>query len=234
MDIKDNEIPQSLIEECIEMSAKNGEIMCIFDRYTMDVIEGKKGNETDVKFYIKPWYHVLSMPSRSIYYDTETKLVNRFRKIDKVMSFLESIDFVKYDCNDIQIERDNVFFNEKINTYLTLKPNLMIYINNQFIFYDPTKLLSIVIDIGGLEYKRDLQIKHLFLCQKVEENNRIDEKENNKKEKNKNMELIKEVKKLEGILSMDILKKLDIFIINSNLDKKQRAELVDILLEIKD
>lgn len=40
--------------------------------------------------------------------------------------------------------------------------------------------------------------------------------------------IIKEINELEGVYSKNFLEKLEIFIINSNLDKEQRVKLINL------
>lgn len=46
--------------------------------------------------------------------------------------------------------------------------------------------------------------------------------------------MVNEIKKLEGNITDDNLKRLDIFFSNCNLDKKQREQLVEIIYDISD
>lgn len=46
--------------------------------------------------------------------------------------------------------------------------------------------------------------------------------------------MVNEIKKLEGNISDDNLKRLDLFFSNCNLDEKQRQQLVEIIYDISD
>lgn len=144
------EIPQELIDRCEDVSKLNCETYFIFDgKITTKVVSNSSSREEKLAYLTgeldqelekyKETYHIgdenffNDLPSRFSYYDTETKLTCRYKKIDLVIEYLDKLGFTKSQFNYgaeyeqsfyIEIrDEDNKFIEKFI---VRLQPNLFI------------------------------------------------------------------------------------------------------------
>ena len=143
-----SDIPQELIDECEKMS-ENGETHFIFDTQTTNLVKSRwKDLRTDEKRDLLldqlldvNKYHIgnvnifsLTLPSRFSYYDTETKLSDRYERYNAVIGFLNKIGFVKNDVLGANYgpEFEQSFILEMVDNQgyykilIRLRPNLFI------------------------------------------------------------------------------------------------------------
>jgi hypothetical protein len=145
-----SEIPQELIDDCERTASLTEETYFIFDsEITRKVISNSSSREEKIAYLTgeldtelekyNNTYHIGSVnffegfPSRFSYYDTETKLTCRYKKIDLVIEYLDKLGFTKSQFNYgaeyeqsfyIEIrDEDNKFIEKFI---VRLQPNLFI------------------------------------------------------------------------------------------------------------
>ena len=143
-------IPQDLIDKCESSSLLTGETYFIFDSLiTKKVISNSSSREEKLAYLTdelddelekyNDTYHIGDIsffdgfPSRFSYYDTETKLTCRYKKIDLVIEYLDKLGFTKSQFNYgaefeqsfyIEIrDEDNKFIEKFI---VRLQPNLFL------------------------------------------------------------------------------------------------------------
>ena len=143
-------IPQDLIDKCESSSLLTGETYFIFDSLiTKKVMSNSSSREANLSYLTgeldedlakySDTYHIGDIqffdgfPSRFSYYDTETKLTCRYKKIDLVIEYLDKLGFTKSQFNYgaeyeqsfyIEIrDEDNKFIEKFI---VRLQPNLFI------------------------------------------------------------------------------------------------------------
>jgi hypothetical protein len=146
----DADIPQDLIDKCESSALLTGETYFIFDSLiTKKVIANSSSREEKLAFLTgeldqelekyKETYHIGDIqffdgfPSRLSYYDTETKLTCRYKKVDLVIEYLDKLGFTKSQFNYgaefeqsfyIEIrDEDNKFIEKFI---VRLQPNLFV------------------------------------------------------------------------------------------------------------
>lgn len=146
------EIPQELIDRCEDASKLTGETYFIFDgKITTKIVTNFYDRDEKLKFLLgeidselekyKDTYHIgdenffNDLPSRFSYYDTETKLTCRYKKLDLVIDYLDKLGFTKSQFNYgfeyeqsfyIEIFDENNKFIEKF--IVRLQPNLFVKI----------------------------------------------------------------------------------------------------------
>jgi hypothetical protein len=142
------EIPQHLIDDCEKLSENNKKTYFIFDNYSKNYIEASRHPEKDEKreyileklfdnkqeqdlpFSIGDLSDLKDMPSRYIYYDTETKQTDKYKRYDFVLSFIKKLGFTPSEHN-LGIEYEQVFNmseeigGEKIELTIRLNQNLI-------------------------------------------------------------------------------------------------------------
>ena len=144
------EIPQELIDRCEDVSKLTGEISFIFDGKITSKIATNFYDRSEKLAYLtgeldqelekyKDTYHIgdenffNDLPSRFSYYDTETKLTCRYKKVDLVIEYLDKLGFTKSQFNYgpeyeqsfyIEIRDENNKFIEKF--IVRLQPNLFL------------------------------------------------------------------------------------------------------------
>jgi hypothetical protein len=103
-----SEIEQHFIDECDRLAEKTGETHFLFDTKLSHFIKRKdifKKEESDLSQLEEEAYHIGTeidfgaMPSRFSYYDTETKLKDRYEKYAFTTRFIESLHFVPSEFN---------------------------------------------------------------------------------------------------------------------------------------
>lgn len=139
-----SEIPLELINQCEKLFEETGEIHFIFDTEITNFIKIKEEPNKEEKRDISisqifgDKYHIgteevfsQTLPSRFSYYDTETKLCDRYQRYKSVTNFLEKIGFTK-DENSLgpEFEQSFIFIlteeNYNYKSIIRLKPNLFI------------------------------------------------------------------------------------------------------------
>ena len=187
---KENEIKQSLIEECEELSIKNNKTYFIFDDMVSNRIKSNNQTTTqtlrDEKLNVlledEDSYHIgteddfKGLPSRYSYYDTETKLVGRYRRYDFVTSYLSKIGFTPVITN-LGPEYEQSYLIELVDEKFIcrLKPNLflkIIYQNSYFSdyehktifegFFKKTEIFEIMKSVAGKSFLRDLKLSQIL------------------------------------------------------------------------
>jgi len=145
-----SEIPQELIDKCEVSSKITGETCFIFDSLiTKKIITNLSSREERLAFLTgelddeldkyNETYHTGGIeffegfPSRFSYYDTETKLICRYKKIDLVMNYFDKLGFTRSEFNYgpeyeqsfyIEIRDEENKFIEKF--IIRLQPNLFL------------------------------------------------------------------------------------------------------------
>lgn len=187
---KENEIKQSLIEECEELSIKNNKTYFIFDDMVSNRIKSNNQTTTqtlrDEKLNVlledEDSYHIgteddfKGLPSRYSYYDTETKLVGRYRRYDFVTSYLSKIGFTPVITN-LGPEYEQSYLIELVDEKFIcrLRPNLflkIIYQNSYFVdcgqktifegFFKKTEIFEIMKSVAGTSFARDLKLSQIL------------------------------------------------------------------------
>jgi hypothetical protein len=147
-----SEIPQELIDNCERTTSLTGETYFIFDsEITKKVISNSSTREEKLAYLTgeldkeldkyNDTYHIGGVeffegfPSRFSYYDTETKLTCRYKKVDLVIEYFDKLGFTKSQFNYgaeyeqsfyIEIRDDDNKFIEKF--IVRLQPNLFVKI----------------------------------------------------------------------------------------------------------
>ena len=101
-----SEIEQHFIDECDRLAEETGETHFLFDTKLSNFIKKKKSiNKEELCLLEEEAYHIGTeidfgaMPSRFSYYDTETKLKDRYEKYTFATRFIESLHFVASEFN---------------------------------------------------------------------------------------------------------------------------------------
>ena len=96
-------------------------------------------DDPDNKFYIGSECEYNQMPSRFAYYDTETKVVGRYSRYNKVLEFFNNLGFQPGLSNlGPEYEQSFTLNIEEIQLILRIKPNLIINITCYKNFYNHT------------------------------------------------------------------------------------------------
>ena len=140
-----SEIPQKLIDECEELS-NDGETYFIFDnkvttniksQYIHNKDEVRDFNLTEIlsdeddKYHIGTELYFRELPSRFSYYDTETKLTDRYDRYNYVLKFIKNLTFEPSKSN-FGPEFEQSFILEILDSgefhkyVIRVKPNLFI------------------------------------------------------------------------------------------------------------
>jgi hypothetical protein len=179
------EIPPELIDRCEDASKLTGETYFIFDgKITTKIATNFYDRDERLNFLLgeldeelekyKDTYHIgdekffNDLPSRFSYYDTETKLTCRYKKIDLVIEYLDKLGFTKSPFNYgpeyeqsfyIEIRDENNKFIEKF--IIRLQPNLFLKIiqcdeNNTSIyngFFNKQKIMNSISNASIVGYE---------------------------------------------------------------------------------
>jgi len=150
LNVEDSEIPQELIDKCEDLSLKNDDIYFIFDSNTSSTIKSRLSSTKSEKrdnlidsiidveaYYIGTDVEFISLPSRFSYYDTETKLVGRYKRYQFVVDFFKKLGFKPSESNfGPEFEQSFIFemyegslFKQKI--VVRIQPNLFIKMSIQ-------------------------------------------------------------------------------------------------------
>jgi hypothetical protein len=187
---KETDIKQSLIEECEELSIKNNKTYFIFDDMVSNRIEVNNNITTEMTRNEKlnllldeeDSYHIgteddfRGLPSRYSYYDTETKLIGRYRRYDFVTTYLSKIGFTPVITN-LGTEYEQSYLIELVDEKFIcrLRPNLflkIIYQNSYFSdceqktifegFFKKTEIFEIMKSVAGTSFARDLKLSQIL------------------------------------------------------------------------
>lgn len=88
---EDSEIPKEFIDKCELLSEETGETYFIFDTLISNRISKIELEDT---YHIGTGLDFIGLPSRFSYYDTETKIVDRYKKYDYVTDFIKKLGFI--------------------------------------------------------------------------------------------------------------------------------------------
>ena len=100
-----SKIEQHFIDECDRLAEETGETHFLFDTKLSNFIKKKKSINKEELCLLEEAYHIGTeidfgaMPSRFSYYDTETKLKDRYEKYAFATRFIESLHFVPSEFN---------------------------------------------------------------------------------------------------------------------------------------
>jgi hypothetical protein len=150
LSVENSEIPQELIDECEDLSIKNDDIYFIFDSNTSSTIKSRLSSTKSEKrdnlidsiidveaYYIGTDVEFISLPSRLSYYDTETKLVGRYKRYQFVVDFFTKLGFTpsisnfgpEFEQSFIYEMFEGSLFRQKI--VVRIQPNLFIKMSIQ-------------------------------------------------------------------------------------------------------
>jgi hypothetical protein len=113
------------------------------------------------------------LPSRYSYYDTETKLIGRYRRYDFITAYLSKIGFTPSITN-LGVEYEQSYLIELINEKFIcrLQPNLrlkIIYQNSDCElktifdgFFKMTEIFEIMKSVAGTSFARDLKLSQIL------------------------------------------------------------------------
>jgi hypothetical protein len=179
------EIPNVLIDRCEDISKLTGDTYFIFDgKITTKIQTNFQERDKKLSYLIgemdselekyKDTYHIgdetffSELPSRFSYYDTETKLTCRYKKIDLVIAYLGKLGFTESQFNYgaeyeqsfyIEIRDDDNKFIEKF--IVRLQPNLFLRIvhceqDNTSIyngFFNKQKIINSISKVSTVGYE---------------------------------------------------------------------------------
>lgn len=150
LSVEKSDIPQELIDECEDLSIKNDNIYFIFDSNTSSTIKSRLSSTKSEKrdnlidsiidveaYYIGTDVEFISLPSRFSYYDTETKLLGRYKRYQFVVDFFTKLGFIpsmsnfgpEFEQSFILEIREGSLFKQKI--VVRIQPNLFIKMSIQ-------------------------------------------------------------------------------------------------------
>ena len=191
------EVPQELIDDCERTASLTEETYFIFDsEITKKVISNSSSREEKLAYLTgeldeelekySDTYHIGDIsffdgfPSRFSYYDTETKLTCRYKKIDLVIEYLDKLGFTKSQFNYgaeyeqsfyIEIrDEDNKFIEKFI---VRLQPNLflkVIYSSDSNVtiyngFFNKEKIMNSISKVSIVGYQcimRNVKLEKLL------------------------------------------------------------------------
>lgn len=142
---KKDEIPQDLIDECNSLSDKDGNTYFIFDKETTSIIESmniwSKDDKRDFiidRIFDDGVYHIgdvncfIGMPTRWSYYDTETRLVDKYQRYNYVKDYIIDLGFECCPTNlGPEYEQSFIIDIDNNKWVLRLNPNLFIGITHE-------------------------------------------------------------------------------------------------------
>ena len=135
-----SEIPQELIDECERLQEEDVDsTYFIFDSsITTNLLSRHSSKEdkrelvltellSDEKYHIGNEYNFNELPSRFSYYDTETKLTDRYKRYNYVISFIKKIGFVPSESNfGPEFEQSYILVIGGCKFIIRLRPNLFL------------------------------------------------------------------------------------------------------------
>ena len=182
---KETDIKLSLIEECEELSIKNNKTYFIFDdmvsnriktnnQPTSELLRDEKINillDDEDSYHIGTEDDFKGLPSRYSYYDTETKLIGRYRRYDFVTTYLSKIGFIPVITNlGPEFEQSYLIELPEEKFICRLQPNLrlkIIYqnpdgIDNIFEGFFKVEIFEIMKSVASTSFARDLKLSQIL------------------------------------------------------------------------
>ncbi len=178
------DIDNELIEECEILSKNNNQTYFIFDINISNRIESNNNLSVErlrneklslllgkEDFKIGTEEDFKGLPSRFSYYDTETKLIGRYRRYDFVTAYLSKIGFTPIITNlGPEYEQSYLIELPEEKFICRLKPNLhlkIIYqnadgIDNIFEGFFKVKIFEIMKNVAGVSFARDLKLSQIL------------------------------------------------------------------------
>lgn len=185
-----NDVSISLINECNRLSKETGIIHFIFDKNTKNIINRNNNKKIDEirdskieeilddeeSYYIGNENEFNALPSRFSYYDTETKLVDRYNRYDYVLKFVKEFGFQPGFANYGPEFEQSFFLNiQSGKLIIRIQPNLHISLRrideNGDVrvyngFFSKSKIYNYLKNIIGDSYLkslvRDVKLKYLL------------------------------------------------------------------------
>ena len=183
-----SEIPQSLIDDCNNLHLETGEIHFIFDNYVSNKLKSRytsKEEKRDInlsellssdKYHVGNELYFREIPSRFSYYDSETKLSDRYKRYNELVNFFKRLSFTPSDFNlGPEYEQSYTLTiienNELLQKYiLRIRPNLFISLSdnsnsNIDLFFNKSKIFDFIKKTSGENYKsiiRDIKIEEIL------------------------------------------------------------------------
>lgn len=179
MTYEKSEIPMGLIDECNKLDQEKGSTHFIFDSIISNRIKSINASKEDkrdisISEILSERYHIdngelfKEMPSRISYYDSETRIVDKYKRYDSVIDFIKSIGFIQSEYNlGREYEQSytlEIFKNDEVVQYyiLRVRPNLFINIkdindNSSDFFFNRGKIISYIEDTSGGVWKSELR-----------------------------------------------------------------------------
>lgn len=193
-----SEIPQELIDQCEKISQESEETYFIFDSTNTNTINYKfafsKEEKRDVlldeiigdnnKYHIGSEKYFTELPSRFAYYDTETKLCDRYQRHNFVVNFLKKLGFICESSFGPELEQSFVYNldyeDSTFKVIIRLRPNLFLNIHISHVnnknrsgeasncydgFFNKSKILKILEKNCPIIYKsilRDFKLEEIL------------------------------------------------------------------------
>jgi hypothetical protein len=184
-----------LIKDAKKISEENGEVTCIYDSGFRDTFSWNGMTKSVIRnskidsilgddFFIDSSEFILSFPSIPTYYDTETDSSDILTRHQRVIEFLDYIEFkpsniLEEEFNIFNVSDNNTkyecsFYSESIkNVIITICPNLLTKIkvmplyshefNEEFtLFFNKNEIIRIVEKHAPVEWKREIKINRII------------------------------------------------------------------------
>jgi hypothetical protein len=144
------------------------------NQITPEILRDEKLNillEDEDSYHIGTEDDFRGLPSRYSYYDTETKLIGRYRRYDFVTAYLSKIGFTPVITNlGPEYEQSYLIELPEEKFICRLKPNLhlkIIYqnadgIDNIFEGFFKLKIFEIMKSVAGVSFVRDLKLSQIL------------------------------------------------------------------------
>lgn len=170
---ENTEIPKELIDKCELLSEETNQVFFIFDTLISNRIS---------KIDLEDTYHIgteldfLGLPSRFSYYDTETKISDRYKKYEYVTDFLKKLAFIS-STNNFGFEYEQTYTYEfddgdRFEKFIIrLQPNLFLKILYQSSekyetvyngFFNKSKIKNIINTFASNAMIRDSKISQIL------------------------------------------------------------------------
>lgn len=179
------DIDNELIEECEILSKNNNQTYFIFDTNISNRIESNDNlsierlrNEKlslllgELDFKIGTEEDFKGLPSRFSYYDTETKIIDRYEKYNYVVKYLIGIGFTPGITNfGPEFEQSYLIELNSEKFICRLQPNLflkIIYQDSDFIttiyneFFNKEKIFETMKAVASSSFIRDLKLSQIL------------------------------------------------------------------------
>lgn len=184
-----------LIKDAKKISEENGEVTCIYDSGFRDTFSWNGMTKSLIRhskidsilgddFFIDSSEFILSYPSIPTYYDTETDSSDILTRHQRVIEFLDYIEFKPsnileeefniFNASDYNTKYECSFYSKSIkNVIITICPNLLTKIkvmplysyefNEEFtLFFNKNEIIRIVEKHAPVEWKREIKINRII------------------------------------------------------------------------